>query len=63
MQDTYLGVALDVRHSVVGQDTLFNLDRNVEVKIGDRNLIGAVEKSTWLAGLGSLFSIEERTTA
>lgn len=63
MQDTYLGVALDVRHSIVGQDTLFNLDRNVEVKIGDRNLIGAVEKSTWLAGLGSLFLSEERTTA
>ena len=61
MEQTYLGVALDVRHSVVGQDTLFNLDRNVEVKIGDRHLIGAAVKSApWLAGLGSFFSSEER---
>jgi hypothetical protein len=60
MEQTYLGVALDVRRSIVGQDTLFNLDRNVEVKIGDRRLIGAAARSApWFAGLGSFFSSEE----
>jgi NDP-sugar pyrophosphorylase family protein len=61
MEQTYLGVALDVRRSIVGQDTLFNLDRNVEVKIGDRHLIGAAARSApWFAGLGGFFSSEER---
>jgi hypothetical protein len=53
--NTYLGVALDVRRLIVGQSTLFNLDRNVEVEIGDHRLIGAAAKSTPLfGGLGSL---------
>jgi len=43
---------------------LFNLDRNVEVKIGDRHLIGAAGKSApWLAGFGSFFWGEERVSA
>jgi hypothetical protein len=63
MQQTYLGMALDVRRSIVGQDTLFNLDRNVEVKIGDRHLIGAAGKSApWLADFGSFFWGEERVS-
>lgn len=53
--NTYLGIALDVRRSIVGQSTLFHLDRNVEVEIGDHHLIGAAAKSAPLfAGLGSL---------
>jgi hypothetical protein len=53
--NTYLGVALDVRRSIVGQSALFHLDRNVEVEIGDHHLIGAAAKSAPLfAGLGSL---------
>jgi NDP-sugar pyrophosphorylase family protein len=64
MQQTYLGMALDVRRSIVGQDALFNLDQNVEVKIGDRHLIGAAGKSApWLAGFGSFFWGEERVSA
>jgi hypothetical protein len=64
MQHTYLGVALDVRRSIVGRDTLFHLERNVEVKIGDRHLIGAAQRlAPWLGGLGSLFSSQERAAA
>jgi len=52
---TYLGVALDVRRSIVRQGMLFNLDRNVEVEIGDHHLIGVAAKSAPIfAGLGSL---------
>src|SRR5262249_42468136 len=54
--NTYLGVALAVRRSIVGQSTLFHLDRNVEVEIGDHHLIGAAANSAPLfAGLGSRF--------
>jgi NDP-sugar pyrophosphorylase family protein len=53
--NTYLGVALDVRRSIVGQSTLFHLDRNVEVEVADHHLIGAAAKSAPIfAGLGSL---------
>lgn len=55
-QGTYLGLALDVRRSIVAQDTLFRVDRNIELKIADRDLIGAATKSApLLAGLASLF--------
>lgn len=63
MQETYLGVALDVRRSIVTNDTLFHLDRNVEVKIADHNLIGAAAKSApLLAGLGSFLWGERQVT-
>lgn len=53
--NTYLGVALDVRRSIVGQTTLFHLERNVEVEIADHRLIGSTAKSgPMFAGLGSL---------
>ena len=53
--NTYLGVALDVRRSIVGHSTLFHLDRNVEVEIGDHHLIGpAAKPAPRFAGLGSL---------
>ena len=55
MQDTYVGVALDVRRAIVGHDSLFHLDRNIEVKVGDPDLIGTAPKSAALfGGLGSL---------
>jgi len=54
-QETYLGVALDVRRAIVTASKLFHLDRNVEVEIGDRHLIGAAGKPAAIfAGLGSL---------
>lgn len=60
-QKTYLGVALDVRRAIVGPSTLFHLDRNVEVQIGDRHLVGAAVKSArMLASLGSLLWGEGR---
>jgi hypothetical protein len=60
-QNTYLGVALDVRRAIVGPSTLFHLDRNVEVQIGDRHLVGAAIKSPGVfAGLGSLLWGESR---
>src|SRR5262249_36159262 len=37
---TYIGVALDVRRSVVASARLFNLDRNIEVSVSDARLIG-----------------------
>jgi hypothetical protein len=55
MQDTYIGAALDVRRAIVGHDSLFHLDRNIEVKVGDPDLIGTAQKSAALfGGLGSL---------
>ena len=54
-QKTYLGVALDVRRAIVAPSKLFHLDRNVEVQIGDRHLIGAAGKSApMFASLGAL---------
>ena len=59
--NTYLGVALNVRRSIVGQSTLFHLDRNIEVEIGDHHLIAAAAKSAPLfAGLGSLLGKESQ---
>ena len=40
LRGTYIGVALDVRRSVVGNARIFNLDRNVEVSVSDARLIG-----------------------
>lgn len=40
LQDSYVGVGLDVRRSMVIDKTVFHLERNVEVRIGDGRLIG-----------------------
>jgi carbonic anhydrase/acetyltransferase-like protein (isoleucine patch superfamily) len=40
LQDSYIGMGLDVRRSIVIDKTVFHLERNVEVSIGDRRLIG-----------------------
>jgi hypothetical protein len=40
LQDSYIGMGLDVRRSMVIDKTVFHLERNVEVSIGDRRLIG-----------------------
>jgi len=40
LQGTYVGVALDVRHSIVDNQTLFHLERNVEIGFADKRLIG-----------------------
>jgi len=54
-QNTYVGVALDVRRSIVSGETLFHIDRNVKLNIGDSHFIGATAKSaSLLSGLGSL---------
>lgn len=53
-EKTYLGVSLDVRRSIVRNRTLFHLDRNVEVEIQDKNLIGTSEPSSaFFAGLAA----------
>jgi len=55
MERTYLGIALDVRRSIVNSGKLFHLDRNLEIEIGDRQLIGeATTRATWFSGLGSM---------
>lgn len=60
-QNTYVGVALDVRRSIIARDTLFHLDRNIRVNIGEPNLIGtAATSSSLFAGLGSLLWGGER---
>lgn len=56
LRGTYVGVALDVRRSVVGNERIFNLDRNVEVSVSDARLIGHKTRPvTALAGLTSLW--------
>lgn len=40
LQNTYVGVALDIRGSVVKGNKLFHLDRNVEITIADQRLVG-----------------------
>ena len=55
MRGTYVGMALDVRNSIVGSKTIFNLDRNVEVKVSDARLIGRNARHT--AGFSGLTSL------
>jgi len=40
LRGTYVGMALDVKNSIVGNEKIFNLDRNVEVNVSDARLIG-----------------------
>ena len=40
LPEPYLGIGLNFLHSVVTANKLFHLDRNVAVKISDRNLVG-----------------------
>jgi len=54
LQGAYLGVGLDVRRSIVTHDRLFHLDRNVEVRINDRRLIGATKPAPVMADAGAL---------
>lgn len=55
LENTYVGVALDVRRSIVSNDKLFQLDRNVEVNIGDSRIIGSSSKAMpLLSNLSSL---------
>ncbi len=44
---TYVGVGLNVRHSIVSSRGIFHLGRNTEVSINDRRLIGPVRSRTW----------------
>jgi hypothetical protein len=56
---TYIGVALDVRRSVVANAKLFNLDRNIEVSVADSRLIGQNRGSLApLAALSALLGSE-----
>jgi hypothetical protein len=60
LQGTYVGMALDVRRSVVSRETIFNLDRNVEVSVSDARLIGRNTKPVAvLAALTSFLRSEE----
>ena len=59
LQGTYVGVALDVRRSIVGDEKIFNLERNVEVSVSDARLIGRSAKPVGLfAGLTSFLRSE-----
>lgn len=40
LRGTYVGMALDVKNSIVGNKKIYNLDRNVEVSVSDARLIG-----------------------
>jgi hypothetical protein len=56
LQDTYVGMALEVRRAVLSQEKLFHLDRNIELSIADHRLMGSSAKSLpFLSGLGSFF--------
>ncbi len=54
LQGAYLGVGLDVRRSIVNDNRLFHLDRNVEVRISDRRLIGPAKPAPVMADGGAL---------
>lgn len=58
LQDTYVGVALDVRRAVVGGQKMFALNRNTEVRISDRRLLASNAKPNWLNGFTSWMSRE-----
>ncbi len=62
LPETYLGIGLNVVHSMVASNRLFNLDRNVEVEISDRSLVGkqrSVRTLTKLIGEKSFFNRRE----
>lgn len=60
-QNTYLGVALDVRRSIVSGNQLFNLDRNVAITIDDDHLIANGLKSvSYFGGLANFLRRPER---
>jgi hypothetical protein len=62
LQNTYVGVALDVRRSIVSNDRLFHLDRNVEIRIADRRLIGSRSKPMpFFSTVGSMLFGEARS--
>ena len=54
LQGAYLGVGLDVRRSIVTDNRLFHLDRNVELRISDRRLIGAAKPAPVMASGSAL---------
>ncbi|HKR83067.1 MAG TPA: hypothetical protein VJS37_02765 [Terriglobales bacterium] len=59
LRGTYIGVALDVRRSVVAHAKICNLDRNVEVSVPDARLIGrSKQPAAPLAGLTALLRSE-----
>jgi NDP-sugar pyrophosphorylase family protein len=53
LQETYVGLGLTVRSSIVSNQKMFNLDRKTELAINDPRLIRAT-KSFSLAGAGSM---------
>ena len=55
LRGTYVGMALDVKNSIVGNERIFSLDRNVEVNVSDARLIGRNTKPLAVAGLTSWF--------
>jgi hypothetical protein len=48
LTNTYVGVGLRVRRSIVGERKLFHLDREVEIDFADRRLLGATTKASLL---------------
>lgn len=52
LQDTYIGVALDIRGCVVAGRKVFHLGRNVELTFSDPRLVGTNLPASSLWGLG-----------
>lgn len=50
---TYVGVGLNVRHAIVSNNSMFHLDRNTQITITDRRLIGATHSPSWF-GIGGV---------
>jgi hypothetical protein len=53
---TYVGAGLDVAHSVVGNQRLLNLPRNVEIEIGDPKLVRTLSEHAPIRALSALAS-------
>jgi hypothetical protein len=56
LENTYVGLALEVRRAVVGQQKLFHLDRDLELNISDGGLLGVTSRTMpFFAQLESFF--------
>jgi hypothetical protein len=62
LPNTYVGMALTVRRSVVSNRRLFHLDRKVAITCGDPRLVGPRRKSgPWLTKMQSLLRYEPQS--
>jgi hypothetical protein len=55
LQNTYIGVGLSVRRTIVANRKIFHLDRDTEIAIKDHRLIGVVRSHSLAESIASFF--------